>query len=141
MTDPNPSEMTLAQLGHHVGLHVEVNLAGRTIGDTFFDGDHWVTGKIVGVGALGSSLTIQLDAAIGGGSRGFLGHRSKGEDMVSVDDPALLRQVPSDGAAVEQTEDEVARLVAEGKTKDAIARYRADTGATLEEARAFVARL
>jgi hypothetical protein len=141
MSDPNPSEMTLAQLGHHTGLRLEINLAGRTVGDVFFDGDHWVTGKIVGVGALGSSLTIELDAPIGGGSRGFLGRRSKGEDMISVDDPALLRQVPADGAAVEQTDEEVRRLVAEGKTKDAIARYRADTGATLEEARAFIARL
>jgi hypothetical protein len=141
MGDPNPSEMTLAQLGHRVGLHVKVNLDGKTVGEESFDGDNWVDGEIVGVGAVGNSLTIKLDEPIGGGSRGFLGHRSKGEDMVSIDDASRVRPVEPTGAAQDEARDEVARLVAEGKTLKAIARYRELNGATLDEARAHIARL
>jgi hypothetical protein len=141
MTDPTPNEMTLAQLGHHVGLHVDVNLEGKTVGETFFDDEQWVPGRIVAVGALGNSLTIKLDTPVGGGSRGFLGRRSHGEDMISVDDVARVRQVEATSGEDAALREEVASLLAEGKKLDAIARYRASSGATLEEARAFIARL
>jgi hypothetical protein len=142
MTDSNPSEWTLAQFGHHIGLAVSVNLEGKTVGGIFYDGEQWVPGVIVGVGAVGNSLTIKLDTAIGGGEpHGLLKRRSKGEDTVSVDDVGRVRANQSSEDVTGSLSEEISRLVAEGKTREAIARYRADNGATLDEARAFIARL
>jgi len=139
---PPPEAMTIGQLGHHPGLHVNVNLQGKRVGGILIGTEQWVPGVIVGAGALGDSVTIKLDTPIGGGDpSGPFHHSSKGEDMISVDDPARVR--PLDLADVEPggVPPEILELVRRGKTKEAILRYRALNGATLDEAQAFIAGL
>ncbi len=87
-------------------------------------------------------MTIQLDSPLGGGgAHGLLRRESRGQDLVSVDDPARVR--PQELAEVHPAgvPDEIAELVRAGKTVEAIKRYRALNGATLDEARAFIAKL
>ena len=143
MTSQDPSgEMTLAQLGHHIGLHITVNLQGKTVGGVFFEAEQWVPGVVVGLGALGDSLTIKLDAPIGGGERaGLLRRESRGQDMVAVDDAGRVRAMGTTGDGSAAAADEIRALVHAGKTKDAIKRYREINGATLDEARAYIATL
>jgi hypothetical protein len=139
---PPPDGMTIGQLGHHVGLHVDVNLKGRLVGGVLIGAERWVPGVIVGSGALGNSVTVKLDAPIGGGEpSGPFRHSSKGEDLVSVDDPQRVR--PRDLSDVQPAgvPPEILDLVRRGKTKEAILRYRALNGATLDEAQAFIAGL
>lgn len=134
--------MSLGQLGHHPGLHVTVNLEGKTVGGVFCEAEQWVPGVIVGVGAAGNSLTIKLDTPIGAGERRGLLHRGPhGQDMVSIDDTARVK--PRELADVHPAgvPDDIIQLVRAGKTKEAIKRYRALNGATLDEARAFIAKL
>jgi ribosomal protein L7/L12 len=61
--------------------------------------------------------------------------------MVAVDDPARIR--PADLADVHPggVPEEIIALVRAGKKLEAIKRYRALNGATLDEARAFIAKL
>lgn len=143
MDEQHPREsLTIGQLGHHVGLHVTVNLEGKTVGGVFWETEQWVPGVIVGNGALGNSVTIKLDTAIGGGERRGLLHReSRGQDMVSFDDPATVRPRELDEVHPGGVPDEIAELVRAGKTLEAIKRYRALNGATLDEARAYIAKL
>ena len=91
MEDP-PVGASIGQLGHHIGLHVDVNLQGKTIGGLYCEAEQWVPGVIIGQGALGNSLTIKLDMPIGGGQRGgFLHRQSRGEDLIAIDDAARVR--------------------------------------------------
>ena len=46
-----PGDMTLSQIGHHVGLHVSVNLQGKTVGGVCFEAEPWASGVVVGRGA------------------------------------------------------------------------------------------
>jgi hypothetical protein len=138
-----PSEgMSIGQLGHHVGLHVLVNLEGRTVGGVLFDAEQWVPGVVVGLSALGDYVTVKLDDPVGGAEGHGPFHRgSGGQDKVSVDDPAQVRPMSLDEAQPGGVPDEIAELVRAGKTVEAIRRYRALNGATLDEARAAIARL
>jgi ribosomal protein L7/L12 len=94
------------------------------------------------MGALGDSVTIKLDTPIGGGERhGLLKRGSRGQEMVSVDDPARVRPAELADVHPSGVPDEIVELARAGKTTEAIKRYRALNGATLDEARAFVASL
>jgi ribosomal protein L7/L12 len=87
-------------------------------------------------------VTLPLDTPIGGTERHGLLHRgSHGQDMVSVDDPARVRPSELADVAPAGVPDEIVELVRAGKTTEAIKRYRALNGATLDEARAFIAKL
>jgi hypothetical protein len=143
MDAQEPSEgLSIAQLGHHVGLHVSVNLAGKTIGGVLFEAEQWEPGVVVGLSALGGAVTIKLDAPVGGGEvHGLLHHKSHGEDMISIDDPAHVRPMTLADAQPGGVPAEIVELVRAGKTMEAIKRYRALNGATLDEARAAIARL
>jgi hypothetical protein len=137
-----PDVQSIAQLGHHVGLHVTVNLEGKTIGGVFCEAEQWVAGVIVGVGALGNSLTIKLETPIGGEERHGILHRgARGEDMVSIDDPTRVRPQELTDVEPAGVPDEIVELVRAGKKNEAIRRYRALNGATLDEALAFIAKL
>jgi hypothetical protein len=134
--------MSIGQLGHHVGLHVLVNLEGRTVGGVLFEAEQWVPGVVVGLSALGDYVTIELDDSIGGTEGHGLFHRgSHGQDMLSVDDPAKIKPMTLDEAQPGGVPDEIVELVRAGKTVEAIRRYRDLNGATLDEARAAIARL
>jgi hypothetical protein len=135
-------DMSIAQLGHHVGLHVSVNLEGKTVGGILFDAEQWVPGAVVGLSAQGGYVTVKLDAPIGGGERQGLLHReSRGQEMISIDDPAGVRPLTLADVHPGGVPDEIAELVRAGKTMKAIKRYRALNGATLDEARAAIAKL
>jgi len=137
-----PDRPTIGQLGHHVGLHVTVNLEGKTVGGVFCKAEQWVPGVVIGLGGEGDWLTIELDTPIGGGERRGLLHReSPGQDRVSVDDPARVRAQALTDVHPSGVPDEIAELVRAGKTLKAIKRYRALNGATLDEARAHIAEL
>jgi hypothetical protein len=138
-----PSDgMSIGQLGHHVGLHVSVNLQGKTVGGVLFQEAEWVPGVVVGSGALGNSVTIKLDTPVGGEAGGGLFHRkSDGQDMVSIDDPARVKPMSLPDAQPGGVPEEIVELVRAGKTRDAIKRYRALNGATLDEAQAAIAGL
>jgi hypothetical protein len=130
--------LSIGQLGHHIGLHVSVNLRGMTIAGAQYESEELVSGVVVGLGALGDSVTIKLDSPIGGGeSGGLFRHGSHGEDMVSIDDPARVRAKLPDTQSGELPDD-VVQLIAAGKKKKAILRYRELTGATLDEALAVI---
>jgi hypothetical protein len=141
--DMQPSEnMTIGQLGHRPGLPVTVDLQGMTVGGTFIGESQWVSGTVIGPGSDGSWLRIKLDVPIGGGERrGVFGRQQRGQDTIVTDNPARVRplQLPSDDRGA--TEQEVAALVRAGKRLEAVKKYRAATGATLDEARAFIAQL
>jgi hypothetical protein len=143
MSAEQPSEgMSIGQLGHHVGLHVSVNLDGTTVGGVLFDSEQWVPGVVVGLSALGDSVTVELDDPIGGTEGHGLFHRgSHGQERISVDDPSKIRAITLDEAQPGGVPDEIVDLVRAGKMVEAITRYRALNGATLDEARAALARL
>jgi hypothetical protein len=139
---PKPIALSIAQLGHRIGLHVSINLEGRNVGGVFHPEEEWVTGEVVGGGALGNSVSVKLDTPIGGGEpHGFLGRRSGGVGMVSIDDPGKVRALDVPGEDGDAAVDEVAELVKQGRNREAIARYRELNGATLAEARAFIEKL
>ena len=143
MEAEQPSDaMTIGQLGHHPGLHVSVNLEGKTIGGTLLQGEHWVPGVVVGSGGEGTYVAIELDTPIGGGERGGLFRReARGQSLVQIDDPGRVRPLQLADAQPGGVPDEIRELVHAGKTLEAIKRYRALNGATLDEARAFIATL
>lgn len=143
MDAQQPSQgMSIGQLGHHVGLHVTVNLDGKTIGGVAFEAEEWVSGVVVGLSALGDAVTIKLDVPIGGAEgHGLLHRKSRGQDMVSIDDPARVLPTTLAQAQPGGVPEEIVELVRAGKTVEAIKRYRALNGATLDEARAAIARM
>lgn len=124
-----PYGIPIGQLGHRPGLHVLVNLEGKTVGDALHEAEEWVPGVIVGMGAHGDSLTIKLDPPIGG------------QELVSIDDSRRIR--PTEPLEQQATDipDEIVQLARAGKTIQAIKKYRALNGATLDEARAVIAKL
>ncbi len=141
-SEAQANTMSIGQLGHHVGLHVSVNLSGKVVGETLFETDHWEPGVVVGLSAAGDYVTIKLDEPLGGGERHGLFHRpSQGQELISIDDPAQVRPLTLAEAAPDGVPQEIVDLVHAGKTLQAIKRYRALNGATLEEAQAAVARL
>jgi hypothetical protein len=142
MAEPKPTEWSVAQLGHRPGLHVSVNLRGRTVGGVFCEAEQWVSGVVLGLGGDGTYVTIELDQPVGGGERhGLFGRGSKGQDRISVDDPACVRALPLTEVCPDGVPAEIVELARAGKTLKAAKLYRALNGATLDEARAFIARL
>lgn len=140
--EDRPEGMSIGQLGHHIGLHVSVNLVGKKVGDQLFGSDHWVSGVVVGLSGTGDYVTIKLDEPVGASEgRGLLHRGSKGQDMVMFDDPAKVRAMRADAAQESAALAEVADLVRRGKTVQAIKRYRELNGATLDEARAAIANM
>ena len=134
--------MSIGQLGHHIGLHVSVNLVGKKVGDQLFGADHWVTGVVIGLSGTGDYVTIKLDEPIGATEGTGLFHRgSKGDDTVMFDDPTKVQAMQMDAASESAALVEIADLVHRGKTLEALKRYRAMNGATLDEARAAIANL
>jgi hypothetical protein len=45
---------SLGQLGHHIGLHVDVNLEGMTVGGVGCDEECWVSGVVAGLSETGT---------------------------------------------------------------------------------------
>ena len=134
--------MSIGQLGHHIGMHVSVNLVGKKVGDQLFGADHWVQGVVIGLSGTGDYVTIQLDEPIGATEgTGFLHRGSKGEDRVMFDDPTKVQPMQMDAAAQSAELAAIAELVHRGKTLEALKRYRAMNGATLDEARAAIANM
>jgi hypothetical protein len=135
--------MTIGQLGHHIGLHVSVNLEGKTVGGQLFAIEQWVPGIVVGLSALGDYVTIKLDSPVGADNEahGLFHRKSRGQDMVSIDDPQRIRAASLADVAPGGVPQEIVDLVHAGKTLQALRAYRALNGATLDEARAAIAKL
>jgi hypothetical protein len=130
--------MSIGQFGHRRGLRVTVNLEGMLVGGVLFPEEKWMPGTVFSSAGDGTYVSIQLDVPIGGGDRkGLLGRVSHGQDKVMIDDPARLRVSESTDLIPE----EIAELVRAGKKLEAIKLYRARTGATLDEARYYIARI
>jgi hypothetical protein len=135
-------EMTVGQLGHRPGLHVSVNLVGKTIGGVLQESEAWLPGVVLGSGGDGTFVTVKLDSPIGGSDRtGFLHRGGRGQDTVQIDDPKRIRHESLAEAVPSGVPDEIVELAHAGKTLEAIRRYRALNGATLDEARAAIAKL
>ena len=143
MSEQQPSGgMSIGQLGHHVGLHVRVNLARMTVGGVSFGPEQWVPAVVIGSGGDGTFVTIKFDTPIGGGERRGLFHReSSGQKWVQIDDPARVRPLKLGEVHPGGVPDEIIELVRSGKRLEAIKRYRALNGATFDEARAVIASL
>jgi hypothetical protein len=111
--------MSIAQVGHHPGLHVAVNVQGKTLGGVTVDAERWLPGVVVGLSGRGTYVTVELET----------------NDLVEIDDPGRVR--PMDLADVHPggVPQEIVELVRAGKQLEAIKRYRALNGATLDEAR------
>jgi hypothetical protein len=133
--------MSIAQLGHHIGLHVSVNLVGKKVGGRLFASDHWVTAIVIAMSGEADYITVKLDEPISDGEAHGLLRRSKGEDRVIFDDPAKVQAMNMDAGAESAALAEIAELVHRGKTVQAIRRYREMNGATLDEARAAIANM
>lgn len=125
MSQPEET-MSIGRLGHHVGLHVEVNVEGKTVGAELILQERWMSGVVVGLSALGDYVSIKLDES---------------GDLVGVDDASRVRPLSLGEAQPGGVPDEIVELVRKGKTKEAIKRYRALNGATLDEAKIAIARL
>lgn len=131
-------DMSIGQLGHHVGLHVQVNVEGQKLDGTLVAEERWLTGVVVGMGGEGTYVTIQLDAQPGVPERrGLFGSAKR--TLIQIDNPAFVR--PQQVDASSEAQDEIVALVRAGKTVKAIKRYREINGATLDEARAAIAKL
>jgi hypothetical protein len=143
MEAQQPSDgMSIGQLGHHPGLHVSVNLEGKMVGGTLSENELWVPGVVAGAGGDGTYVTIKLDTPIGAGERGGRFRReSRGQDLVQIDDPRRVRAVELADAHPEGVSPEILELIRAGKKLEAIKQYRALNGATLDEARAAIAKL
>jgi hypothetical protein len=128
-------------LRNHIGMHVEVDLEGMTVGGVECPAGPWVPGVIIGLSAMASFLSIQLDTPIGGGTPHGLLHRvGHGQDLVSVD-PDRVRPSASAQLTSATVPDDIVALARAGKTVEAIKRYRALNGATVDEARAVITKL
>jgi hypothetical protein len=123
---PPEETMSIGRLDHHVGLHVEVNVEGKTVGGELVLQERWMSGVVVGLSALGDYVSIKLD---------------EGGDLVGVDDASRVRPLSLEKAQPSGVPDDIVELVRKGKTKEAIKRYRALNGATLDEAKIAIARL
>jgi hypothetical protein len=143
MEAQQPSDgMSIGQLGHHAGLHVSVNLEGKMVGGTLSENELWVPGVVAGAGGDGTYVTIKLDTPVGAGERGGRFRReSRGQDLVQIDDPRRVRAVELADAHPEGVSPEILELIRAGKKLEAIKQYRALNGATLDEARAAIAKL
>jgi hypothetical protein len=142
MQPQQPEQMTIGQLGHHPGLHVSVNLEGKTVGRVLIEAEQWVTGVVVGASAMGDYVTIELDEPVGGGETGGLFHRkAHGQGLISIDDPARVKPMSLTDAQPDGVPTDIVDLVHAGKMLQAIKAYRALNGATLDEAKAALARL
>jgi hypothetical protein len=118
---------------NHPGMHVEVNLEGLTI-DGVVGPPGWLPGVVIGVSALGSQPSVQLDTPIGGGVAHRLLHRpSPGVDLVSLE-MDRVRPIATAQAMPNGIPQEIIDLAHAGKTKEAIKRYRMLNGASLQEA-------
>lgn len=134
--------MSIGQLGHHPGLHVDVNLEGKTVGGVLVEAERWVPGVVIGSAGDGTFVVVKLDTPIGGGEQhGLLRRESKGEDRVSFDDPARIRAQALADVSLGGVPAEVSELVQAGKKMQAVKLYRSLNGATLEEARAVIDKL
>ena len=136
--------MTIGQLAHHIGLHVIVDLGEMEVGGIVPAAGTWMAGVVIGSSALGTAVTIKLDAPVGTERHGLL-RRKTGRDVVSIDDPARIRQtghgVPAAAGGTATSDgvpQEIVDLARAGKTIEAITRYRALSGATLNEARSVI---
>jgi hypothetical protein len=123
--------MTIGQLGHRPGLHVEVNVEGSAFGGMFVASEQWVPGKVVGLGGDGTYVTIAFDTPVGAGK----------QTLIQVDDPARVRPLELVEVNPGGVPDSIIQLVQAGKQLEAIKQYRALNGATLDEARAAIAQL
>jgi hypothetical protein len=122
-------------------MHVEVDLAGMTVGGVACTAGPWRPGKIIGVGAGGLTLSVQLDTPIGGGvPHGLFRRPSPGQDMVAVE-PERARPIDPATVLPDGIPAEIVALAHAGKTTEAIRRYRALNGATLQEAQTAINRL
>jgi hypothetical protein len=128
--------MTIGELGHRPGLHVEVNVEGTTVAGALIEDERWLAGVVAGAGGNGTFVTIELAPQPGVPERRGL-FRSAKRELVQVDDPARVRPV----ALPDGIPPDVIDLARAGKTNKAILRYRELTGATLDEARATIAKL
>ena len=126
-----PGGMTIGQLGHRPGLHVEVNVEGSAFGGMFVASEQWVPGVVVGLGGDGTYVTIAFDTPVGGGK----------QTLIQVDDPARVRPLELAEVNPGGVPDSIIQLVRAGKQLEAIKQYRALNGATLDEARAVIAQL
>jgi hypothetical protein len=134
--------MSIGQLGHRPGLHVEVNLENMTVGGVLVESERWVPGVVLGSGGDGTFVAVQLDTPLGGGQQsGRFRRTSKGQDRVSFDDPARVRAAAMGEAHPAGVPAEIIELARAGETLKAVKLYRALNGATSEEARAFIAKL
>lgn len=140
---PEPSqEMSIAQLGHRPGMHVSVNLQGKTVGGVSITSEQWVDGVIVGISAHGTFVTVKLDVPVGGSERkGLLRSASRGQDLVSIDDAARVRARALRDVAPGGIPADIVELARAGRTLEAIKRYRALNGSTLDEARLAIAEI
>jgi len=138
----NPS---IQELGHHVGLPVDVNLQGMVVGGVDFRDEQWVPGKVAGLTEArgqkgrtvdGTWLSIWLDTPIGSGEPRGLLRRAESEDQVWVDDATRVR--PSPPSEVPESIIKLARSGKRTQRVQAIKEYRALTGATLDEAQAWL---
>jgi hypothetical protein len=127
------SGRSIGELGHHPGLHVTVDVHGMTVGGVVCESEQLLPGVVVGLSALGDYVTIKLDAPIGNGS-----HQ---QELISIDDPSRIQPRELTDVHPDGVPDEIIQLVRAGKTKQAIKKYRALNGATLDEALAFIAKL
>jgi hypothetical protein len=143
MSAQQPSDgMSIGQLGHHPGLHVEVNLEGKTVGGVLTDAERWVPGVILGSAGDGTFVAVQLDTPMGGEEQhGLFRRKSEGESRVSFDDPARVRARELADVQPAGVPAEIAELVRTGKKMQAVKAYRALNGATFEEARAYIDKL
>jgi hypothetical protein len=128
----------LGVIGHRVGLHLDVNLKGMTVGGVGIDEERWVSGVVIGMNE--SYMSIKLDQPIGTGEpSGLLKRASKGQDRIAIDDVDRIRVKQSPGTdgggSVPQ---EIVDLARAGDKLKAIKQYRALTGATFEEAQAWL---
>jgi hypothetical protein len=127
---PPTAQMSIGQLGHHPGLHLTVNLEGKTVGGVLFEAEQWVPGVVVGLSASGDYVTIELDPPVGDAQK-----------LISIDDPQRVRPLTLGEAQPGGVPADIVELVRAGKTLKAIKQYRALNGATLDEARAAIAKL
>lgn len=134
---------SIQELGHHIGLPVDVNLQGMSVGGEVFHEECWVSGVVIGLTeaagqrgrtVTGTYLSIKLDTPVGDGeSRGLLRRSGRGQDRVWVDSPQRVRPKPQADVPAE-----IIELARAGKRVQAIKEYRALTGATLDEAKVWL---
>lgn len=119
-----------------------------TVGDVDCQEERRVSGVVVGLTeaagqrgrtATGTYLSIKLDTPVGGGEpHGLLRRASRGQDQVWVDRPERVRPKTAADVMPSGVPEEIIELARAGKRLQAIKEYRALTGATAEEAQAWL---